>query len=114
MNEAVSFKDNLNALEELNYTVIGLSRDSLKSHAKFIEKRELPFVLLADTEEKVCTSYGVLKEKKMFGKTVFGIERSTFIIDEDGKIQKIFRKVKAGTHVENDILPYVMESKKEL
>lgn len=111
VNEAVSFKDNLKALEELNYKIIGISRDSLKSHDKFITKHSLPFVLLSDSDETVCNAYGVLKEKNMFGKKVFGIERSTFIIDEKGIVEKIFRKVKAATHVENDILPYIKEIK---
>jgi len=107
----VSFKDNLSVLEEHNYVVLGISRDSIKSHNRFIEKRELPLVLLSDENEEVCTAYEVLKEKKLYGKISFGIERSTFIIDEKGIIEKVFRKVKAKTHVENDIIPYIMKDK---
>lgn len=99
--EAQDFK---NAIEEFNKkdtVIIGISRDSLKSHDKFIAKYELPFLLLSDEEEVVCNLYGVLKEKTMFGKKCFGIERSTFVINEDGIITNIFRKVKVAGHVEN-------------
>lgn len=99
--EAQDFK---NAMEEFNKkdtVIIGISRDSLKSHDKFIAKYELPFLLLSDEEEVVCNLYGVLKEKTMFGKKCFGIERSTFVINEDGIITNIFRKVKVSGHVEN-------------
>lgn len=99
--EAQDFK---NAIEEFNKkdtVIIGISRDSLKSHDKFIAKYELPFLLLSDEEEVVCNLYGVLKEKTMFGKKCFGIERSTFVINEDGIITNIFRKVKVTGHVEN-------------
>jgi len=111
VNESVSFKDNLSVLEEHNYVVLGISRDSIKSHNRFIEKRELPFVLLSDEDQKVCTAYEVLKEKKLYGKISMGIERSTFIIDEKGTVEKVFRKVKAKTHVENDVIPYIMKDK---
>lgn len=99
--EAQDFK---NAIEEFNKkdtVIIGISRDSIKSHDKFITKYELPFLLLSDEEEVVCNLYGVLKEKNMFGKKCFGIERSTFIINEEGIITNIFRKVKVNGHVEN-------------
>jgi len=78
--------------------VVGISRDSVKSHLKFREKQGIKFTLLSDEDEKVCTLYDVLKEKNMYGKKVIGIERSTFIIDEQGKISKIFRKVKVDDH----------------
>ncbi len=98
--EAEHFRDNNNALLEKNAVILGISRDSLASHDKFIAKLGLPFVLLSDTDEAVCNSYGVLKEKNMYGKKSIGIERSTFIIDEDGVISHIYRKVKVGGHVE--------------
>ncbi|WP_142415736.1 thioredoxin-dependent thiol peroxidase [Hathewaya massiliensis] len=98
--EAIDFKDNINKFEELNTVILGVSRDSLKSHDKFKEKHCLPFVLLSDEEEVLCNLYGVLKEKNMFGKKCMGIERSTFIINEEGIIKKIFRKVKVANHVE--------------
>lgn len=98
--EAIDFKDNINKFEELNTVILGVSRDSLKSHDKFKEKHCLPFVLLSDEDEVLCNLYGVLKEKNMFGKKCMGIERSTFIINEEGIIKKIFRKVKVANHVE--------------
>ncbi len=99
--EAQNFKANIDEFNEKDTVVIGISRDTLKSHDKFIEKYDLPFLLLSDTEEVVCNLYGVLKEKTMFGKKVFGIERSTFVIGKDMTIEKIYRKVKVAGHVEN-------------
>ena len=99
--EAQDFKNLIDKFNEKDAVVIGISRDSLKSHDKFIEKYTLPFLLLSDEEEVVCNLYGVLKEKTMFGKKVFGIERSTFIINEEGIITEIYRKVKVPGHVEN-------------
>lgn len=104
--EAESFRDNIDSFNTLNTIVLGISRDSLTSHDKFISKLNLPFVLLSDSDEKVVNLYGVLKEKTMFGKTSMGIERSTFIINEDGVIEKIYRKVKVNGHVE-DILKHI-------
>lgn len=73
----------------------------MKSHDNFASKYELPFALLSDNEGKVCELYGVLKEKKMYGKTSIGIERTTFVIDKDGYIKKIFNKVKVDGHADN-------------
>ncbi|WP_040213687.1 thioredoxin-dependent thiol peroxidase [Clostridium polynesiense] len=97
--EAIGFKENNENLSGLNAVVLGVSRDSLASHEKFITKFGLPFVLLSDTDSEVCELYGVLKEKNMFGKKSIGIERSTFIIDEEGKVIKEFRKVKVKDHM---------------
>jgi peroxiredoxin Q/BCP len=99
--EAQDFKNLIDRFNKKDTVVIGISRDSLKSHDKFIEKYDLPFLLLSDEEEIVCNLYGVLKEKTMFGKKVFGIERSTFVIDKNGIITNIYRKVKVPGHVEN-------------
>lgn len=107
-SEAVSFKDNAKTLEELNCVILGISRDSINSHKKFIEKNDLNYVLLSDEDEVVCNLYGTLKEKNMFGKKCFGIERSTFIINEEGIIEKIYRKVKVAGHVE-DVISYLKE-----
>jgi len=93
----------LSQIENLNGVIIGISRDSIASHKKFIEKYTLPFVLLSDSDEVVSALYEVLKEKNMYGKKVMGIERSTFIINEDGTIKKIFRKVKVAGHVDEVI-----------
>lgn len=107
--EAVSFKESLNTLEELNTIVFGISKDSLKSHDKFIEKHELNYILLSDEEKVVCSLYDVLKEKNMYGKKTIGIERSTFIIDSEGCLVKEFRKVKVDGHVE-EVLKYINEN----
>jgi peroxiredoxin Q/BCP len=98
--QACSFRDHISTIEDKGAIVLGVSRDSLKSHQKFIEKFNLPFLLLSDENEEVCKRYDVMKEKNMYGKKVMGIERSTFIIDEDGKIKKIFRKVKVDGHTD--------------
>ena len=82
---------------------LGVSRDSLASHDKFIEKFNLPFILLSDSDETVCNLYEVLKEKNMYGKKHIGIERSTFIIDEQGKFLKI-SKVRVNGHIDTIIL----------
>lgn len=100
-NEATAFRDNMKAFNDLDTVILGISRDSIASHEKFINKNELPFILLSDSEETVCTLYGVLKGKTMFGKKVMGIERSTFIINAQGNIEKIYRKVKVDGHVES-------------
>ncbi|MFX0550210.1 thioredoxin-dependent thiol peroxidase [Hathewaya histolytica] len=97
--EAIDFKENANKFNELNTVILGVSRDSLKSHDKFIGKHCLPFTLLSDSEESLCGLYGVLKEKNLFGKKSIGIERSTFIINEEGIIEKIYRKVKVSDHI---------------
>lgn len=98
--EACDFRDNIHEINNLNAVVLGISKDKLISHNKFIEKFDLPFVLLSDEEKVVCGIYDVIKEKNMYGKKVLGIERSTFIIDEDGKLVKEFRKVKVKGHIE--------------
>ena len=108
--EACSFRDNFESLKDFNATVIGVSRDSLSSHDKFIEKLDIPFILLSDEESKVCTLYDVLKEKNMYGKKSIGIQRSTFIIDEEGKIIYENRKVKADGHSE-EVLAFLKENK---
>lgn len=98
--EACDFRDNISEIEDTNAIVIGVSRDSLKSHDKFIEKFNLPFLLLSDESEELCRLFDVIKEKNMYGKKVMGIERSTFIINEDGVLVKEYRKVKVKGHIE--------------
>jgi len=104
--EAEAFRDTHDKLLDLNAIVLGISRDSLTSHDRFITKFNLPFVLLSDSTEEVCNLYNVLKEKNLYGKKSIGIERSTFIIDEEGKIDRIYRKVKVAGHV-NSIVEYL-------
>ncbi len=99
-NEAKDFRDAIRSFKDQNAVILGVSRDSVQSHEKFVAKHDLPFILLSDTEETVCKQYDVLKEKNMYGKKAIGIERSTFIIDETGMITKIFRKVRVPNHVE--------------
>ena len=98
--EACDFRDNINEITNLNAVVLGISKDNLNSHNKFIEKFNLPFILLSDEDKVVCNLYDVIKEKNMYGKKVLGIERSTFIIDEEGNLIKEFRKVKVKGHIE--------------
>lgn len=98
--EALGFRDHLADFEALGYTVVGVSRDSVKSHCGFRDRQGLNFLLLADKEEVVCTAYGVMKEKMMYGKKCRGIERSTFVIDANGVLKAALYGVKAKTHVE--------------
>jgi len=98
--EACGFRDSLKAIEKINTVVLGVSMDNAVSHQKFIKKYSLPFPLLCDEDGTVSKAYGVYKLKNMYGKTYWGIERSTFIIDETGKLKAIFRKVKVDGHVD--------------
>lgn len=99
-SEACSFSENLAALNRLKVQVLGISRDSVASHEKFAGKYGLNFPLLADEDGAVCTAYGVWVEKSMYGKTSMGIERTTFLIDENGKILHVWNKVKVPGHTE--------------
>lgn len=98
--EALGFRDHLADFEALGYTVVGVSRDSVKSHCGFRDRQGLNFLLLADKEEVACTAYGVMKEKMMYGKKCRGIARSTFVIDANGVLKAALYGVKAKTHVE--------------
>ncbi len=98
--EACSFRDNIKLIEKQNAIVIGVSKDSVASHEKFKKKYDLPFTLLSDETTKMISDYGVWKEKSMYGRKYMGIERTTFVIDEKGKIQAVFPKVKVDGHVE--------------
>jgi thioredoxin-dependent peroxiredoxin len=96
--EACAFRDARADYEAAGAKVIGVSPDDAKSHGKFIKKHGLNFTLLADVGAKVCSAYGVWKEKSMFGRTYMGVERTTFLIDRDGVVRKIFPKVKVDGH----------------
>ncbi len=98
--EGQDFRDHHADFEKLGAVVLGVSRDSLRSHERFREKQGFPFDLLSDSEETVCTLYDVIKMKNMYGKKVRGIERSTFLIDADGTLRREWRKVKVDGHVE--------------
>lgn len=97
--EGQDFRDNFKKFTALNTVVLGISRDSLKLHEKFKEKENFPFELLSDADEILCKQFDVIKEKNMYGKKVFGIERSTFLIDAKGVLRREWRKVKVDGHV---------------
>ena len=97
--ESCDFRDYNAQFKELGVEVIGISPDDLVSHDKFIKKYDLPFLLLSDTEHRVCELFGVWKEKTMFGNTFMGVERSTFLIDEQGVLIREWRGVKVDGHV---------------
>lgn len=98
--EAQEFSALLPQFKQLSYSVVGISRDTEKSHHNFICKYQLNVTLLSDCKENVCRQFDVLKEKNMYGKKVFGIERSTFILDKNGNIVQEWRKVKAAGHAQ--------------
>ena len=105
--EACSFRDNIKKIEKLEAVVLGVSPDAVKSHNMFIEKFKLPFLLLADEEKKVCDAYGVWVKKSMYGKEYMGVARTTFIIGKDGKIEKLYEKVKPDVHTE-EVLEFLL------
>jgi len=96
--EACSFRDERPKFGKKDAVILGVSFDDLESHKKFAGKYKLPFPLLSDADKKVAEAYGVYKEKSMYGRTYMGIERSTFVIDKDGTIAQIYRKVKVDGH----------------
>ena len=96
--------------QQFGYEVIGISRDSIKSHCNFANKHSLPFMLLADEDETVCNIFGVMRDKNMYGKKVRGIERSTFIIDNKQNIIKEWRKVAVPDHAQ-EVLDYIKSLK---
>ena len=98
--EGQEFRDNSKAFAKANTVILGVSRDSLKSHLRFAEKQEFDFELLSDPDEKLCKAFDVIKEKNMYGRKVMGIERSTFLIDAKGVLQQEWRKVRVPGHVE--------------
>jgi len=98
--QACSFRDADDVYRTKNIRVLGVSTDSEKSHQKFISKFQLPFDLLADTDKKIVEDYGVWGEKSMYGKKYMGTNRNTFLINEDGKIVKIFDKVDVAAHAD--------------
>ncbi|HEX9432231.1 MAG TPA: peroxiredoxin [Burkholderiales bacterium] len=104
--QGADFRDRHKEFRRAGTEVFGISRDSLKSHEGFKAKMKFPFELLADPEEKVCGAFGVMKDKNMYGRKVRGIERSTFVIDEKGKLAREWRGVKVPGHVE-EVLNFV-------
>lgn len=98
--EACNLRDNYQRLTEEGYNVVGISKDSVKSHKNFASKYDLPFTLLSDTSTEILQAFGAWGEKKMYGKTVMGTIRKTFIFDEDGILVKIIEKVDTKNHAE--------------
>ena len=107
--EGNDFSDNFKSFQKLNTEILGVSRDSLKSHENFKQKQSFPFELLSDPEEKMSKSFDVIKLKSMYGKEYLGVDRSTFLVSADGKIIKEWRSVKVKGHVEE-----VLEAVKNL
>lgn len=99
-SEASQFRDIYKQFQKKNARVVGVSRDSVESHQKFKKKYSIPFALLADTESKLCDAFGVIVEKTMYGKKRLGIQRSTFSIDEKGKILNVWPRVSVDEHAE--------------
>lgn len=106
--QACAFAANYDAFQEKNVAVIGISKDSIASHQKFAAKHDLPFILLSDPELTAIQSYDVWKEKKLYGKVSVGVVRSTYVIDENGVIEKVILKVKPDTNAE-EVLAYLEE-----
>ena len=107
--QSQNFRDLYPAFRKAKVRIVGISRDSIKSHEKFKEKEKLPFELLADEEEKVCKLFDVIQEKSLYGRKYMGIERSTFLIDRAGVLRREWRKVKIPGHAEE-----VLEAAKSL
>lgn len=107
--QACDFRDYTKEFEEVNTVILGVSPDPLERHEKFINKHDLPFLLLSDEEKEVANLYGVWQLKKNFGREYMGIVRSTFLIDEDGVLVKEWRNVRVKNHVA-DILQYIKEN----
>jgi thioredoxin-dependent peroxiredoxin len=106
--EACDFRDHYESFENVNAVIVGVSPDPIQKHLRFIEKHQLPFILLSDEEHKLAEMFGVWKLKKNYGKEYMGIERSTFILNKDGILVKEWRKVRVKGHVE-EALQYIKE-----
>ena len=107
--ESIEFNSNLNKIKRQKYNIVGVSRDSIKSHEKFIEKYKFKFPLISDPDEKLCKTFDVIKEKSLYGRKYMGVDRSTFILDKKGTIKFLWRNVKVKGHVDE-----VIEKIKEL
>jgi peroxiredoxin Q/BCP len=107
--ESQDFRDLYGAFRKVGVDIVGVSRDSVKSHDKFIDKEKLPFPLLCDADEKLCKQFDVIQEKSLYGRKYLGIERSTFLLDATGSLRREWRKVKVPGHAEE-----VLEAAKSL
>ncbi|OIO37481.1 MAG: peroxiredoxin [Candidatus Omnitrophica bacterium CG1_02_46_14] len=108
--EACSFRDNIRKIQRIDAIVLGVSPDNTQSHNKFIDKFKLPFLLLSDEDKTICKSYGVWVKKSMYGREYMGVARTTFVIEKDGKIEKIYEKVKPDSHAE-EVLEFLNNNK---
>jgi len=108
--EACSFRDDYKVYTDNNIVIIGISKDNAASHREFAEKYELPFILLSDEDKKVMDAYGAWGEKNMYGKTFMGVIRKTFLIDEKGKIVKIYPRVRVNGHSEAILKEFDIEN----
>ena len=108
--ESNEFNNNLAKIKRHGWNVVGVSRDSLKSHQKFIDKYLFKFPLISDEDEKVCNTFDVIKEKSLYGRKYMGVDRSTFLIDKKSKILNIWRNVKVKGHVD-EVISFIKENK---
>jgi len=108
--EARGFRDSYKQIQKTGAVLLGISPDTSSAQKKFQDKESLPFTLLADADKKVAEAFGVMREKNMYGKKVWGVARTTFVIGPDGKIQHIFEKVNPDGHAE-EVLAYLKSSK---
>ena len=108
--EAGTFRDLADAFRRAGAMILGVSRDSLKSHEKFRDREALPFHLLSDADEKLCRLFDVIREKSLYGRKFMGIERSTFLIDDSGVLRREWRKVKVQAHAQ-EVLEALRESR---
>ena len=106
--ESNEFNDNLNKIKKLGWNVVGVSRDTIKSHEKFINKYSFKFPLISDESEKVCKMFDVIKEKSLYGRKYMGIDRSTFLINRQLEVLNIWRNVKVKGHVE-EVIKFIKE-----
>lgn len=104
--EACGFRDSIDVLKAEDIEVLGVSPDSVASHQKFVAKYALPFTLVSDEDKQICEAYGVWQEKSMYGRKYMGVARTTFIIDKQGRIARVFEKVKTAAH-EQEVLEWV-------
>ena len=106
--ESNEFNNNLNKIKKLGWNVVGVSRDTLKSHEKFIDKYSFKFPLISDEGEKVCKMFDIIKEKSLYGRKYMGIDRSTFLINREMEVLNIWRNVKVKGHVE-EVIKFIKE-----
>ena len=108
--ESIEFNENISKIKRAGWNVVGVSRDTIKSHLKFIDKHSFKFPLISDEDEKVCNMFDVIKEKSLYGRKYMGIDRSTFLISTDLKIINLWRNVKVKGHV-NEVINKIKELK---